>query len=104
MLSSEIPTSTQDTVIIPQTHVTDHEFEISEDDFTKLSKQYLTGLAEYLEDLDSQGTIDSDDFDVDFAGDVLVVETGVRNMKYVINRQVGFRRECFSNARKYVDR
>ena len=82
------PFSNDSETVIPQTHVTDHEFEISENEFKDLSEKYLSRLAEHFEDLGSQGPIKTDDFDVDFSGDVLTVETGVRNMKYVLNRQV----------------
>ena len=49
----------------------------------------MNSLADHLDGLASKGVIERDDFDVEHSGDVLTVNTGIRNMKYVINRQVG---------------
>ena len=73
---------------IPQHLITDFDFQITEDQFKALSERYLSSLADHLDSLASRGAIDNDEFDVEHSGDVLTVNTGVKDMKYVINRQV----------------
>ncbi|XP_063713110.1 frataxin, mitochondrial-like [Symsagittifera roscoffensis] len=83
--------------VLPQHLITDFEFQISEADFKDLSELYLNSLADHLDGLASKGVIERDDFDVEHSGDVLTVNTGIRNMKYVINRQTPNRQMWLSS-------